>query len=361
MHKLFNMAIDGVPELRLSGDVDQWAAEEIQNAITYANVDKIRISINSTGGSVMYGYGIVSSMMQFKNAGGIIETVNEGVAASAAGWIAACGSKGYRNCFNYSTYLIHGVKNEDGSNSDDEVGDMFQSGIAGILSSCTNMSLEEVNGYMSGESWFNGAEAMSKGMVDNIIPMIDNKVSIPDNCTVQQLYNATKDFHYIPDISGKNRKMDKFNSILGLSAEASEQAGLDALNALVGERDKLKTDYSKLEATNAALSAKLDEIEASRVEEFVNQLEKDGKVDKANHAETVELCANMGLDNAGKVFGLMKTIVKAQNIGTEINQDDKNGEFEKAKAFMNGSDSSDEARKAFFKYENSADFKKYIG
>lgn len=67
----------------------------------------IKIYINSPGGEIYSCLGLYDVMQSLIQQGYIIETINVGLAASAAAIILLAGSNGYRSCLPNSTVLLH--------------------------------------------------------------------------------------------------------------------------------------------------------------------------------------------------------------------------------------------------------------
>ena len=108
MLKFFNKIGENEYEIILSGEIG-WSinGKEIAKEIRFLNsigATKIIERINSPGGSVIDAYDIVDANL---NSQAIIETIVTGLAGSAAGWIAATGTKGNRKIVDYGMGMIH--------------------------------------------------------------------------------------------------------------------------------------------------------------------------------------------------------------------------------------------------------------
>ena len=120
--KITNNRLDGFSEIKIIGDIGaydgSYLAGQIDNLTdrgSYPDASKnLRIRINSFGGDVRSGFSIVSAMQRFMDAGGVIETVNEGCADSSAGWIAACGTRGRRRVMQFASGFLHAPEFADG-------------------------------------------------------------------------------------------------------------------------------------------------------------------------------------------------------------------------------------------------------
>lgn len=90
----------------IDSEMAQYVCFEIESAHE-VDMDEIIVYINSSGGDIYNGLAILNSMMSSKIP---IRTRVCGMACSAALPIAACGTKGRRECYSNSIYMYHDVQ-----------------------------------------------------------------------------------------------------------------------------------------------------------------------------------------------------------------------------------------------------------
>ena len=134
---------------------------------------KVTFHINSPGGEVFAGVSIYNRMKEFK---GIVNTVVDGLAASAASIIAQGGTKGYRKVCNGSLTMIHGASSfMFGHYNSNELKDSIaqlnaiDKSLAEIYADCTGLDQEKIKNMMSKTTWMSAQDAVSNGFADEII------------------------------------------------------------------------------------------------------------------------------------------------------------------------------------------------
>jgi ATP-dependent Clp endopeptidase proteolytic subunit ClpP len=130
----------------------------------------IHLHIHSPGGSLFSGLSIVDTMLRCKTP---IHTYVEGSAASAATFIACCGTKGHRHIGRHSFMLVHQPQIEWAGKLDefrDEIKnqkELFEK-ILQIYLERTNFGREELEELLQHELWLNADTCIEKGLADAI-------------------------------------------------------------------------------------------------------------------------------------------------------------------------------------------------
>jgi ATP-dependent Clp endopeptidase proteolytic subunit ClpP len=130
----------------------------------------IHLHIHSPGGSLFSGLSIVDTMLRCKTP---IHTYVEGSAASAATFIACCGTKGYRHIGKHSFMLVHQPQIEWAGKLDefrDEIKnqkELFDK-ILQIYLDRTEFDQEELEELLQHELWLNADTCLEKGLADVI-------------------------------------------------------------------------------------------------------------------------------------------------------------------------------------------------
>lgn len=169
-------AADDVAEVFIYDAIDIFGvdAEMFVRDLKQITAPKIRVRLNTPGGSVFDGMAIFNAL---KSHGAEIETQIDGLAASMGSVIALAGDtvKMSENAF----YMIHdpfgiavGTAEEMRKTADllDKVGDQITS----IYAKKTGLELSELGEMMDAETWFTAEEALDAGFIDEIT----NKVEV---------------------------------------------------------------------------------------------------------------------------------------------------------------------------------------
>lgn len=279
------------------------------------NCNSISVRINSTGGSVLEGYSIVSAILSSKVP---VTTYIDGIAASMAGCIAVAGKKCYM--MDYGTLMVH---NPHGG-EDEKVLKVIKDTLVTILSGRSGCTPEEMEKMMDKETWLNAAQALEKGFVDEIIN------------TGKKIKKATvkKDINSLALIYNKilNNNMDKITAALKLKNDASEESVVSAIDALNTENKKLSDEKEALKNELDALKKEKADKEAAekdalknKATELVNKAKKEGKIAEAEVEKYVNL-AIADFDTVSSMIEKMgngKTAPKIFNGGSKPAGDDR--------------------------------------
>jgi len=158
------------------GEIDDYSTELIKANILYLDSisdDDISIYINSGGGSVYSGLGLLD-VMDYINSD--IVTVNTGLAASMAAVVLCSGTKGKRKSLKRSRTMIHqpltyGGWLQQASDVEIEAKEMnhLKKELYEIISEKTGQPYDKV--YKDGDRdyWMGANDAKKYGMIDDII------------------------------------------------------------------------------------------------------------------------------------------------------------------------------------------------
>lgn len=280
---------------------------------------KIKVRINSIGGSVLDGYSIVSAILNSKVP---CDTYIDGLAASISGVIAMAGKKCYMADF--GTLMLH---NPSGGN-DQNVLDLVKKTLVTIFEQRTKLTADEISAMMDKETWLGAMEALNIGLVDEIVTS-SKKIKISKSESLSNMaiiYNK---------IINNKPNMEKVTNLLNLSNEANEeaivsaiaekdsknaelQAELDRLNGIV-EEYKAKEDEAKKLAEQEKEAKAIELVENAIKEKKIAEDEKDSTIEMAKN--NFEFVANMiskikNTTEAVKVFD-------AKNVVTNKGSEDR--------------------------------------
>lgn len=175
-------------EIDMYGDVymdtprDWWTDEPIEGNFISAEAflkdlddlkdkDKITVHINSGGGDLYAGLAIYNRL---KTLNAEITTINDGMAASAASLIFQAGDIRKMNAA--SNFMAHGVSGflwgsytvEDLEAMEDQFR-AHNKAVVNVYAERMSISAEEAADFIDGETWLTGAEAVEKGLADEVI------------------------------------------------------------------------------------------------------------------------------------------------------------------------------------------------
>ncbi|MNM45978.1 ATP-dependent Clp protease proteolytic subunit [compost metagenome] len=159
-------------------EINQVTANLIIGQLLFLKADNdklpIKMYINSPGGSILDGDGILDTMDFVKNAGITIETTVVGKAASFGALILLNGTKGHRNVLPRSRVMIHQPRGgAQGTATDMEIEmklmlDM-KNEINQFVADATGQPLDWVQKHMERDSWFRGQLAVDNKLADNLV------------------------------------------------------------------------------------------------------------------------------------------------------------------------------------------------
>lgn len=129
---------------------------------------ELELHINSGGGDLFEGVAIYNA---FKNYGGKVVSYIDGVAASAASFVAMAGDEVIIE--KNATMMIHDGQGMVIGNAQDmfdagEILNMLSDTIAEMYADKTGESKEDIRTLMKAETWFNAEEAVELGLADKI-------------------------------------------------------------------------------------------------------------------------------------------------------------------------------------------------
>lgn len=187
--KAYNMAVlgDDSAEINMYGDVvsivpTDWRTNErlpgyigldefLEDLEDIQDKPNITVHINSGGGDLYAGLAIYNRLKAVK---GTVTTINDGLAASAASLIFQAGNVRKMNAG--SNLMAHGVAGFlFGYYNVDDLKEMVTEfkahnrAIVNVYAEAMGVSYDEAKGFVDGETWLTGQEAVDKGLADEVI------------------------------------------------------------------------------------------------------------------------------------------------------------------------------------------------
>ena len=266
---------NNIAEMQLYGQIGKDINGNVfaQDIVTMSNFgfDEVRININSIGGSILEGFSIINAMNVLRISGTRVSTRGVGTMDSMAGVVLAFGDRGRRSAASFSSGVIHEplFQNAEGKLiSLDDLPDgavkteatAMRDALLVALSGSTGTNQSELRRIMKQGTRRKADELKDLGLIDEVID-INNVVDIQNKSAIQLMEACAK----IEISKPKNRStMSLVNKALDLNAEASEAAQAAAIDKLKNEVAKVGTledDNKTLSDKNAALEAKITELQ----------------------------------------------------------------------------------------------------
>jgi ATP-dependent Clp endopeptidase proteolytic subunit ClpP len=303
-------------------------AQGFVNELNYLSnsleIPVINVRINSPGGSVIDGMGIFAAI---QNSKAEVNTYIDGIAASAAGFIAMAGKKRYMAA--HALLVMHNVSGGYSDDPEEQVRinnaiNAMETSIATILSNNSGLSLEDVKLKMNQETWINANDALELKFVDSVFNNTPKK-----RMAKNELYDLVNSI-VKPNINKMNKVLNYFN----LDETATEEAVIEKIDAiktesqnevdvLKAEKEALENELNVLKAEKTAKEeAEKEVLAVAEVENAINA----GKFDAAKKEELVNTAKN-DLEGFKNLVLSIKTavapdITNLMNKGKSGKQDD---------------------------------------
>ena len=160
--------------LWVSGPVNQHMSDIVQAQLLFLDsVEKkdITLYINSPGGSVLCGLGIVDLMNYISSD---VATVNIGMCASMGSVLLSSGTKGKRHGLVFSKVMTHQVSHGSQGNIQETrinqlEAEKYNYILFKQLAKNCGKSFDEMLESSRNDKWFNSSEALNFGLIDEVI------------------------------------------------------------------------------------------------------------------------------------------------------------------------------------------------
>ena len=162
--------------ISLCGEINDDMYEYIKDRLLYLDMEKpgepITMFINSPGGSVTSGRGILGTMKKISSP---IRTICTGLCASMASLILSAGTKGMREIYEYGEVMIHqpligGYFQDKASNLEIHAKNILKTKrfTAEFLAANCGKDVETVMADIENDHWLDAQESIEYGIVDKI-------------------------------------------------------------------------------------------------------------------------------------------------------------------------------------------------
>jgi len=169
-----------------------------------------------------------------------------------------------------------------------------------ILSENTGKSIEDIENAMNVETFYEGEEQKTFGLVDQIVNTSKQPIEVEDKYELMNLYKKDNN-------NQKSIKMDKVLNKLGATTEDG------ALLKIAEVENAHKLEVENLDKEKQELQSKIEELEnkialdtKAAVEAIVNKAIEDGKCAEDSKDSMLEIGNSLGIDQLNKVFAAVK-------------------------------------------------------
>jgi ATP-dependent protease ClpP protease subunit len=291
--------------ITLYSEITENEARYFVEDITYlaSQVQNIEVRINSIGGDIIAGFSIFSCITRLINEGIKIETFNDGLCASVAGWLFQAGS--VRNSADFSLFMMHDPYNSTDTKIDNEneIVKKFKGSIVAILEKNSTFTSEELAKMMKGSgTWLDATELLANKMTDKIFSnSLSRKLknTFTKKSPLHSLYNIANQL-YLP----KKTSYMKINNLLKLQEEASEDAQIQAIVSLQNkakESEELKIKVGEQKALIESLENSLKQAQKSKIDATIQNAIEKGQITEAQK-ESWENLLTLDFENSSKAL-----------------------------------------------------------
>lgn len=317
-HKFIQNIIqkDNLGVISLYDEIEYWHGDTFSNELRYlANqVDNIDFRINSIGGNVIAAFAIFSTIQDLCKQGKNIVTINDGIAASSAGWLLQAGKE--RKAADFSLFMMHDPYNPNGET--DVILQKFKESIVKILENNSKLTAEQINTMMSvnqgGGTWLNAEQQKQYGLVDSVFSTsLDRSVTnlLKPTLEVSELVNIANSLY--KGTQPKNENMKTINNLLGLKDEASPESQIESITALqnkVKQMNETATALATAKTKLAELENKISDLNAEKCSSLVENAIAAKKI-KEDQKEGWLKMANTDFDTTKNLLDGMEVLTTA--------------------------------------------------
>lgn len=289
-------------------DVDYWSVEdfiwEFDWLVNHVEPSKIRIHINSVGGSVVDGMSVFSKIMDCPIP---TECINDALAASMGSIIWAAGNELYMK--DYALLMIHNpFCDVKGDKQYNQTTDAFKQQLKTIYMKRFGLSDEEVENIMNGKEGEDGtfltaAQAVEKGFIKE-----DHVIETPQ-AVKDKIQAALKD----------SKDILQIKAVFGLVAPTMPPATINEqnINSISSTMDKEQiTVFAALfgltgdKATTENVTAKINELKAKAAEAEANKKALDEAKAELTKTQAELTGAQTSVKNLTEDLNATKTTLK---------------------------------------------------
>lgn len=278
----------------------------------------VTVRLHTPGGSVIDGNLIFNTLSKAK---ANVHVIIDGIAASMGSILILAGNK--VSIADNAFVMIHAPSGDVRGNAKDllKVAKLLQSMEKNFLAKYaakTGKTEDEVSAWLDGDNWFSAEEALSEGLVDEIIPAVLNDsfaemamgeynlVALADNFKAfdEKRNQITPEKKDVKEATPPNKQTNNLNTMSKLNAESLTLLGLkeDAteaqISAALANQQKRLSDA---EAKNVTLEASIADQNKTRIEALVSSAVASGKI-LAVDKEHYEKLATADFDLASKTI-----------------------------------------------------------
>lgn len=303
------------------------AEQFLQDLEGLKDKNKITIHINSGGGALYAGLAIYNRL---KAINAEITTINDGIAGSAASLIFEAGDIRQMNAA--SNFMAHGASTFlfGRYNTEDleTLVTQFKAhdkAVYSVYAQRMGISLEEAEDFVKGETWLTGAEAVERGLADEVIgeeeeedeenafdfsairnqvrPFFNVNSIAPLNQVQNEVKNKEEDEPMIENVNElKKTYPDLVNEIKnaaiaeGAAQERARMQEIDEIADLVSDKDLLNKAKYEEPITAQDLSLQFMKAHAKAGEVLIKQMDQAAQDSNVNQVASAPNTENFAAD-----------------------------------------------------------------
>lgn len=309
-------SVGGVNEVFIYEEIGAWgitASQFVRDLQALSG--KIQVRINSLGGSVFDAIAIHSYLSKTPE----VETIVDGIAASAASMIFAAGK--VRKMASSAYLMIHNPWSFAMGGSEDmrkeaDILDKIANTLSGIYVAASSKTVEEVKAMMDAETWMDGVEALASGFATEIVSGSSPKASIqagrfnrtPSTLIAAPVATAETKPTAPPNMS--NRLL----ALLGINGSEREQFLASAFTALGVTESAIETAQKEGKPDFLAehINARITDLAEKLTDAEKKALEAEARA-TAQEGTAKALLSALGVNDAGTdPAATVETAIKAK-------------------------------------------------
>lgn len=267
------------------------------------NAEEIEVHLNSPGGDMFGGIAFYNYLRARAKNGATVRTINDGMAASAAGIIFLGGTERVMNTgsalmIHNPTWVCHGEA-DDFLKAAEDLG-KFEDLLRDIYARETGMGEDKIREIMDVETWLTPSEALEM----KFATAISDAPAVAANANTVKRFN----FQHVPGalLSNQTPKSnttmtDKIKQLLAslgvIKSTASDDDAIDQINAFVQQSKSTATALTETKETLtkateqvATLTAKVDDVRKASITTRIEAMVKAGRLKEERKDALVATC-----------------------------------------------------------------------
>lgn len=317
------------------GSYDDISSKDMAQEILSAEsrYGKIAVRINSLGGEVLEAIAIFNQLMQCK---ADVSIYIDGVAASAASFIATCGR--HVEMSKYARLMIHEVSGGCYGNKEDmkACADQMQSledTLCEMYAAKCGKSKDEIRStYFDGKDhWLTADEALQAGLIDGIY----DADPVEGVKSAEDIYNIFN--NRLEKEAQKRKKMSFFENFkkrpkfANCTSDEEATQVVDELEKDSAEKDRLSKENAALKAEKSVRDKSLKEASDKKKKDLLDAAENDGRID-AKTRPSYQALLDADMEKGETALNALNPKKKVKDVISDVAEINPDGPWAKRQA-----------------------------